>query len=216
MWLWTRKRYHDLYAAAIAVVLAASVGGAAAAGSPAAAGTVLTLRGDCSAVTAGARRSLQTGAAVNVGDVVETGVEARMKIKMIDGSVLSVASSSKLTIADYDNAAGGKPREVEIDLDHGLLRAVVTHMDAPARFDVDTPAGVAAVRGTDWFVAAGPDKTQVGVLTGKVSLTSNATHHSVDIPAHWGARLELGKDPVPPRRWKASEFQDVIDKTDIN
>ena len=56
---------------------------------------------------------------------------------------------------------------------------------------------------------------RVGVLTGEVSLSSKATGRSVAIPAHWGARLEAGRDPVMARVWTPQEFQAVINRTDV-
>jgi hypothetical protein len=37
----------------------------------------------------------------------------------------------------------------------------------------------------------------------------------VVIPPRWGARLQRGLDPVPPRVWSAAEFADVIGRTDV-
>jgi hypothetical protein len=71
------------------------------------------------------------------------------------------------------------------------------------------------VRSTDWFIEAKPQTTQVGVLAGKVELTSHATGGEVAIPARWGARVELGRDPVPARVWTPAEFDDVIARTNV-
>ena len=56
----------------------------------------------------------------------------------------------------------------------------------------------------------------MGVLTGVVSLASIATKRAVDIPARWGARLEAGRAPVPPRVWTQAEFESVINRTNLN
>ena len=42
-----------------------------------------------------------------------------------------------------------------------------------------------------------------------------ATRRPVTIPARWGARLEVGRDPVQPRVWSAAEFDGVIARTDV-
>jgi hypothetical protein len=56
---------------------------------------------------------------------------------------------------------------------------------------------------------------QVGVLSGSVEMTSTATKRHETIPARWGARLEAGRDPVPPRVWSEAEFDAVIARTDV-
>ena len=62
--------------------------------------------------------------------------------------------------------------------------------------------------------ATGP-RTIVGVLTGSVDMASASTRRAVTIPARWGARLEAGRDPVPPRVWAQSEFDDGIGRTTV-
>jgi hypothetical protein len=133
---------------------------------------------------------------------------------MNDGSVVSVGFGSRMTVASYQTDAGGQRQNAQLALAQGLLRAVVAPMDHPASFEVSTAAGTAAVRSTDWFIEIQPNATQVGVLTGTVSLTSAATGHSVTIPTRWGARLEAGRDPVLARTWTPAEFQAVISRTD--
>jgi hypothetical protein len=46
-------------------------------------------------------------------------------------------------------------------------------------------------------------------------MTSTATKHRETIPARWGARLEAGRDPVPPRVWSPAEFAAVTARTDV-
>ncbi len=85
----------------------------------------------------------------------------------------------------------------------------------PGVVEVNTAVGAAAVRSTDWFVEGSATAMQVGVLTGSVEMgTSAATKRRETIPARWGARLEVGRDPVPPRVWSPAEFAAVIARTD--
>jgi ferric-dicitrate binding protein FerR (iron transport regulator) len=104
-----------------------------------------------------------------------------------------------LTITDYRVGNGGQSRDATLSLGEGLLRAAVSALNGPPHFEVDTATGVAAVRSTDWFIEAQPGSTKVGVLEGRVSLKSVATGKEIVIPAHWGARVEAGRDPVPAR-----------------
>jgi hypothetical protein len=96
-----------------------------------------------------------------------------------------------------------------------LLRAVVAPVTGPAKFEVHTAVGTAAVRSTDWFVEASPASMQVGVLSGTIVMTSGSMRRSIAIPARWGARLEAGRDPVPPRVWSQAEFNAVIARTEV-
>jgi hypothetical protein len=178
------------------------------------AGEVLAIKGDCFAESGGQRRALKLGDAVAVGDEVKISDAGKLKLRMIDGSVISAASGSDLTIHSY--TADAQHRDVGLGLAAGLLRAVVAPASQASRFEVQGATGVAAVRSTDWFVEAKPGSMQVGVLDGRVALTSTATKAEVVIPARWGARVEGGRDPVPPRVWARAEFDAVIARTDLN
>jgi hypothetical protein len=182
----------------------------------AAAGEVLAAKGDCVAQTDGHRHPLKLGDAVQVGDIVDVPEGARLKLRMSDGSVISAASGTRVTIERYAEPGGGRPRDAKLALASGLLRAVVASVGQSARFEVETATGVAAVRSTDWFIAVESGATQVGVLDGTVSLASAATRRAVSIPARWGARVEAGRDPVPSRVWSQAEFNDVIGRTNLD
>ena len=199
--------------AALAVAaLAGVVAAAGAAAQPA--GEVLAFHGQCFIAAGGSQSALKQGDPVQVGDIVVVPDGARLKLRMSDGSIITAGSGTRLTIGTYSTGGGG--RTVKLDLAAGLLRAVVTAFTGKSRFEVDTATSVAAVRSTDWFIAAQPGVTQVGVLSGVVSLESRSTRHAVDIPARWGARVMAGMDPVPPRVWHQSEFEAMIARTTVN
>jgi len=178
------------------------------------AGEVLAMGGQCFRVTGSERAALKIGDPVSVGDSVEVPQGAKLKLRMADGTILAAASGSRLTIENYA-LGGATKRDAKLELASGLVRAVVAAVGEPQKFEVDTATGVAAVRSTDWFIEAKGDATQVGVLEGVVTLQSVATHDEVRIPARWGARVVGDHDPVPPRVWMSSEFDDVISRTDV-
>ena len=202
------------FAIAAIVAVIALPGGRETASAAPQIGEVLALFGQCFVETGGRRNPLKQSDPVHVGDVVEVEAGAKLKLRMNDGSVVAIASGTRLTIADY-RVGGGESRAAVLSLASGLLRAAVTPLSGPARFEVDTATGVAAVRSTDWFIEAKPDTTQVGVLEGRVSLKSVATGKEIVIPARWGARVEAGLDPVPARVWTAAEFDDFISRTNL-
>jgi hypothetical protein len=202
----------NLAVLALAALLALSPALAWAAGG---AGSVVGLSGQCTAQRQGQSVALKLGDAVEVTDTVDVPTGGKLKLRMSDGSVISLAAGTRVTIATYQTDAGGQRQNAELSLAQGLLRAVVAPVDHPSTFEVSTAVGTAAVRSTDWFIEAKPGAAQVGVLTGSVALSSAATRHSVTIPARWGARLEAGRDPVDARVWAPAEFQAFISRTDV-
>ncbi len=201
--------------AAIGVVLTL-VGARGAVSAGPQAGAVLALYGQSFGESDGESRPLNLGDPVYVAETLDVVAGAKLRLRMNDGSVISIASGTRLTITDYRVVNGGESREAILSLGEGLLRAIVSALRGPAHFEVDTATGVAAVRSTDWFVEAQPGSTQVGVLEGRVSLKSVATGHEIVIPGHWGARVEAGRDPVPARIWTGAEFDDFIRRTSLD
>jgi hypothetical protein len=185
--MWSR---HTI--AAISVVLA--LAGPREASAQPQAGEVLALSRQCSGEIGGGRKLLKLGDAVHIGETLEVTAGAKLKLRMNDGSIIAIASEGRLTIADYRVGNGGESRDATLSLGAGPLRAVVSTLKDPPHFELDTATGVAAVRSTDWLIEAKPGSTQVGVLEGRVSLRSVATGREIVIPAHWGARVEAGRD----------------------
>jgi hypothetical protein len=206
-------RNHLAIAVIVAMLACPGIRGAASA--PAQAGEVLALFGQCFVETTGRRDLLKLGDPVHAGDTLDVAAGAKLKLRMNDGSVIAVASGSRVTIAEYRVGDNGESRDATLSLGEGLLRAVVSTLTGPPHFEVDTATGVAAVRSTDWFIEAKPGSTQVGVLDGRVSLKSVATGQEIVIPPRWGARVEAGRDPVPARVWTEAEFADFIQRTNL-
>jgi hypothetical protein len=170
------------------------------------AGTVIDVNGSCT----DHGRVLNRGDQVQIGDTLDVPAGSNLKLQMADGSMISVAPNSTMTVTTYN--INGSGRHVKLSLTQGVLRARVTSVTVPSTFEVSTAVGIASVasESADWFIKAQTDSAQVGVLTGTVDLTSTTTGQSVSIPAHWGTRLETGLDPVLPRIWAQTEFDAVI------
>lgn len=179
------------------------------------AGSVVGLFGACFIESGGSRGAAKIGQSVQVGDTVDVPTDGKLKLRLSDGSVISVAAGTRMTLAAVGVDSAGQRRDVRLSLTQGLLRAVVAPVNRPASFEVKTAVGTAAVRSTDWFVEGSATAMRVGVLSGSVELTSAATKRRETIPARWGARLEAGRDPVPPRVWSQAEFAAVIARTDV-
>ena len=75
---------------------------------------------------------------VQIGDTLDVPTGGSLKLQMADGSVISVASGSRVTVAEYKNAGFG--RAAKLLLAQGLLR--VTSVTHP--FEVSTAVGTAA------------------------------------------------------------------------
>jgi len=99
---------------------------------------------------AGKTISASAKTVVDWQDVVNTQASARARIALDDGSVLNVGSDSSIKVVKHDRGA----QQTELELTYGKIRSQaqkITKTDG--KFEVKTPAGVAGVVGTDFFVA---------------------------------------------------------------
>jgi hypothetical protein len=87
---------------------------------------------------------------VDWADVVSTQASARARIALDDGSVLNVGSDSSIKVTKHDGGA----QQTELEVAYGKIRTQAQKITkADGKFEVKTPAGVAGVVGTDFFVA---------------------------------------------------------------
>lgn len=211
------------------------------------AGEVLTFNGDCYVTAAGGQRTaLKMGDPVHVGDVLDVPQGAKLKLRMADGSILSLASGTHLTIQSYTVDPATNKRDAKLSLDTGLIRAVVAKVSEPSTFEVDTATSVAAARSTDWFDQTDPDNTRVGVLEGSVEFaalgakgqpaaggvviaggegSTIASAPTAAPPAAPAAGTKAGAHraapapklaPTPPKPWTKAQFDQLVDLTSVS
>ena len=138
-------------------------------------GSVSLLVGQAHAIgTDGNARKLERGAALHVGDRIETPVGGHVHVQFVDGGRLSVRPMSRLTIEDYsapqsDRMASGA---IRFRLEAGVVRSITGQWGEAAkdRFRLNTPLAAIGVKGTDFAVRVEPDKTAAAVYTGAIVL----------------------------------------------
>lgn len=136
--------------------------------------------------------------AVNWQDLVNTQVNARARIALDDGSVLNVGSDSSIKVIKHDAGA----QQTELELTYGKLRTQAQKIAKPdGKFEVRTPAGVAGVVGTDFFIEYANDSMNVIVFEGQVKVCNLA---GVCVLAKAGqmttVRSGNNSEPAPPQQ----------------
>jgi hypothetical protein len=92
-------------------------------------------------------------------DLVNTQVNGRARVSLDDGSVLNVGSESSMKVEKHDASA----QQTQLELTYGKLRSQAKKIAQPdGKFEVRTPAGVAGVVGTDFYV--GYDNSTMNVI----------------------------------------------------
>jgi hypothetical protein len=177
-----------------------------------AAGQVSRLLPEVQIDRASQRMIASIAAPVYWNDDLRSGSSGRARVALTDGSLLSLGSNSELHILQHDAQA----QQTSLDLAVGRMRGQVVRLSRPgAKFEIRTPAGVAGLVGTDFYLLAAPDYTELIVFEGVVRFTSFANGQAVMAAA--GMKVRISQDgtmtgPVPA---SPAEIQEAKDSTDV-
>ena len=149
---------------------------------------------------AGSTTAAARGAEVQENDLLRTDDQGRVRIKLLDQSVLSIGVKSQLRVVRHDPTS----RQTSVELNFGKLRAQVAKITrAGGRFEVRTPTAVAGVIGTDFGVdASDPDVTKFICISGNVQITSADPSVTGTITCRGGTTVTVrrGQPPESPQR----------------
>lgn len=160
----------------LAAVAALAVGLAAASfqvsASPQSVGQVSLLIGDAWVTRAdGTREPLRRGAAIQVGDRIQTAANGHVHVRFVDNGAVSVRPESVLEVQSYRyEAQQPQSNEVRLKLEQGTGRSIsgaATEADKN-RFRLNTPIAAIGVRGTDFIVQADPSGVRATVSDGAI------------------------------------------------
>ena len=184
------------------------------------AGQITEIRGDVKVThTNGVTEKPRNRESAFVGDLVETGIDGRIKISLRDSSELTLAPSSRLQIEKVDVDASEGKRKIALQILAGKVRSRVHKEYKEGNYyQVHTPTAVAGVRGTDFITSFVPGKdgwvSEVRTIEGRVHLESEKPSSdplvvsSVDIPA--GTYATFITEPLPENPTRAELDQAAL------
>jgi len=176
-------------AAAHASPSAASNGSAPAAASAAAPGAigVSFLEGAASVRSQGAPpRALALGDSLREGDLVATGVGARLELKFASGTIVRLSESTQVELREAPQAGGRFRARLLL----GSFWAHVHKLLAGERFEVETENAVAGVRGTIFRVDDQEGALRVRVYEGVVHVEGVAAPFKSDVTRNRELRVD--------------------------
>ncbi len=108
------------------------------------------------------------------GTRIRTGAGSRAVIVSGPGVVTRLGPESSVVVGRIDTPAPGEPggkSDIRFDLESGSLSALIDRSrDAQTEFEITTPHGVAAARGTIYGVSATEGRSFIKVREGKVDV----------------------------------------------
>lgn len=136
-------------------------------------GQVVKLNGTVELIRGNATGALVLGAVLEAGDKLKTDSTSRVRLQLIDGSIINLGSQSELSIDEVVSGGPGTERHIGLDLWLGALRTFAAPATPNSRFEIRTPRAITAVRGTEWGILASALESQVLVLSGRVGVRKN-------------------------------------------
>jgi hypothetical protein len=173
---------------------------------PAPAGVVERVRGE-SYVEGAERRTLAATAPVFVGDLVCTGNESRIDLKLGTRTLIKLGADARLKIDRFLINAGG-----ELVLERGAMRAEFQPADGSG-LTVKSPFALLAVRGTQFF--AGPIDGFFGVFVERGAVAVIGGNRTVTLLAEMGTIVRwAGAEPRFPAQWTPGRIRRALASVD--
>jgi len=146
-------------------------------------------------------------------DVVNTQANARARVSLDDGSVLNVGSDSSVHVIKHDAGA----QQTDLEVSFGKMRSQAQKISQPnGKFEVHTPAGVAGVVGTDFYVDYENNVMTVIVFEGVVRVC-NLAGVCVEVKAGQTTTVRNGDSsgPAVPTQALLSTLTDAVNSTTL-
>ena len=148
-------------------------------------------------------------------DTVRTERGGRVRIGLLDGSVLNVGSESSLTITKHDPAT----QETQVDLIYGRIRARAVRIAQPGgSFKVRTPVAVTGVVGTRFYIVTTADMTFVLCLEDLVRVRNAEDRAAGEVILRAGefTRVLRGMPPAAASPASPEQLRESEDTTSIS
>ncbi len=142
----------------------------------------------------GRQRPLTENTLIRVGDEILSR-NGNATIELADQTIIRVGPNSRVIFNKLTQYGKTGMTDTRIRLNHGEIDAqVVPRTGGGARFEVETPSAVAAVRGTAFAMQVQPGTTALQVTEGMVSF--GPAGRTRNIPAGYSALVD-GRTPSP-------------------
>jgi len=166
------------------------------------AGVVTRIQSSAIAIQDAVPRILEVGSAIFINDIVSTGKDARVEIRMIDDTVITLSARTQFVVMQYQ--FDGNQGDALMRLITGTFRVVI---GKPAKLDkrpfkVATNVATIGVRGTEFWVGAFHDVPHVELIGGGGVTVENAGGRVDVTRPGWGTFIkDANTKPTKPEFW---------------
>ena len=139
------------------------------------------------------------GSTLVKGEKIKTDTGGKAAITFFDGSIIELNGGTEISLDELNSKSTTSPKIIKIGQKIGETTSTIVKLVDPAsKYDIDTPSGVAAVRGSKMFVRVTSDgATNVYNIEGAISLTAQGKE--VMIPVGSVSSVKPGEVPSAPQ-----------------
>lgn len=175
-------------------------------------GVVTRLQGNAVAMQDAVPRPLKIGDNILSGDVISTGKDARLELRMIDDGVITLGERTVFVVIDY--ILGGEAPNAAVRLLQGAFKTVSGQLmqQANAKFVVETEVATIGIRGTTFWGGTLDDTFDVALLAGKgIYVETKAGRVDITTPGEGTSIRAAGDAPSPPKAWPKAKVDRAVD-----
>ncbi len=166
--------------------------------------------------TDGEATPLAVGDLLREGDAVTASALSSAEVIFSNGSEMTIQENTSVNFATLKQApfagsqtfaeleADPSTSETVLELNYGKLSGHVKKLRADSRFDVDTPLGTAAIRGTQWEVLL-----IYNAERGEFILSARNLDGIVELLSRYAGQVEYGEGNVGDKGYDSSVSEEV-------
>jgi hypothetical protein len=165
-------------------------------------GTVVKVKGDAVANgVSNGMRMLEGGEEISSDDLLVTFHDARLEVKLNDGTSFVMGQLGRFIVEDFRYAPGQSGNKAVLNFLQGVFKMAAGGVanEDKAAFNVKTPVATIGIRGTEFWGGEIDGAFNVLVLKGKVVVENPAG--SVEVPEGQGVSIPKDGAPLAPSAW---------------
>ena len=174
-------------------------------------GVVTRLQGNAVAMQDAIPRPLKVGDNILNGDVISTGKDSRLELRMIDDGVITLGERTVFVVIDY--ILDGIAPIGTVRLLQGAFKAVSGELVklANASFVVETELATIGIRGTTFWGGTLDDTFDVTLLEGKsIYIETKAGRVEITTPGEGTNVRSANEPPSPPKAWPIAKVDRAL------
>lgn len=159
--------------------------------------TLISVTGQVHVQRPGASRVLAEAAQeLAIGTLLQTQANSSALVRFADATTLLLQAESTMLLDTMSVYAGGHMADTRVRLQQGQVEIRANPFNrSDQRFEVITPAAVAAVRGTHFFVQTTALETHEKTIEGLVEVTDTSASKTVLVAAGFRTVIKTGQKP---------------------